>query len=199
MSFCKCGCGTVVKNNYVRGHNSKNRKTTLETRKKMSNTHKSKYKDSLTQQHNGIRICECGCGETFKAKVYWKNGKHHVKKYISGHNSREDDKKQDARRTIRIAAAKSHKIMRGKNHPWHKGQSYISKVRGRYVLKCRDNSVEAWARIIMANKIGRQIKHGEVVHHIDGNKTNDHPDNLMLFSSISEHIKWHWDNGMGPR
>lgn len=46
--------------------------------------------------------------------------------------------------------------------------------------------------IIIAEKIlGRKIKEKEVVHHIDNNKTNNNEDNLMIFVSSSDHIKYH--------
>lgn len=44
-------------------------------------------------------------------------------------------------------------------------------------------------RIVMHDKLGRNILPGEVVDHIDGNIKNNHPDNLRVFSSNAEHLK----------
>lgn len=46
-------------------------------------------------------------------------------------------------------------------------------------------------RIVAELSIGRELKRGEVVHHIDGNKQNNDPENLMVFSSQAEHAAWH--------
>lgn len=46
-------------------------------------------------------------------------------------------------------------------------------------------------RIVAEMKIGRPLKKGEVVHHVDGNIQNNKPDNLMVFKSQKEHIEWH--------
>jgi hypothetical protein len=46
-------------------------------------------------------------------------------------------------------------------------------------------------RLVMENKLGRQLIKGEIVHHIDENKQNNHPDNLELKSSIKEHLENH--------
>jgi hypothetical protein len=35
-------------------------------------------------------------------------------------------------------------------------------------------------RVVMSRKLGRQIRDNETVHHIDGDKTNNDPDNLQL-------------------
>lgn len=46
-------------------------------------------------------------------------------------------------------------------------------------------------RIVAEEKLGRKLLPGEVVHHIDGNKRNNDPGNLMVFSSQEEHAAWH--------
>lgn len=46
-------------------------------------------------------------------------------------------------------------------------------------------------RMVAERMLGRKLKPGEVVHHIDGNKRNNAPENLMVFSGQSEHAKWH--------
>lgn len=46
-------------------------------------------------------------------------------------------------------------------------------------------------RIVAAEKLGRPLTKSEVVHHIDGNHLNNHPDNLWVFPSQSEHVKYH--------
>lgn len=46
-------------------------------------------------------------------------------------------------------------------------------------------------RVVAEKLLGRQLKHGEVVHHIDGNKRNNDPDNICVFPSQSEHAKYH--------
>ena len=46
-------------------------------------------------------------------------------------------------------------------------------------------------RIVAEEMLGRKLKKGEVIHHIDGNKRNNSPENLMIFKSLSEHSKYH--------
>lgn len=40
-------------------------------------------------------------------------------------------------------------------------------------------------------KLGRPLKPGEVVHHIDRDKHNNNLSNLMIFATQAEHAKWH--------
>lgn len=38
-------------------------------------------------------------------------------------------------------------------------------------------------RVLIENSIGRLLENGEVVHHVDGDKTNDSLENLMLLGN----------------
>ena len=61
-----------------------------------------------------------------------------------------------------------------------------------------DGYIEVWTpsgvrlehQVVMDGVIGRPLQPGEVVHHIDENKGNNAPDNLML-TTQSEHIREH--------
>ncbi len=46
-------------------------------------------------------------------------------------------------------------------------------------------------RIVAEQILGRALLPGEVVHHIDGNKRNNKPENLRVFESQSDHVKFH--------
>lgn len=44
-------------------------------------------------------------------------------------------------------------------------------------------------RLVMEQKLGRFLARTEVVHHIDGDPENNHPDNLMVFQSNPDHLR----------
>ncbi|HIH8003351.1 TPA: HNH endonuclease [Streptococcus suis] len=49
--------------------------------------------------------------------------------------------------------------------------------------------------------IGRKLRRGEVVHHVDGNRRDNSYNNLLVLPSQSEHVKLHirekkfWEGG----
>ncbi|KKM98739.1 hypothetical protein LCGC14_1154850 [marine sediment metagenome] len=46
------------------------------------------------------------------------------------------------------------------------------------------------ARLVLETKLGRYIDEGYVVHHLDGDKANDTPDNLVELRDL-EHRRMH--------
>ena len=46
-------------------------------------------------------------------------------------------------------------------------------------------------RVAAEKKLGRKLKKGEVVHHVDFNGMNNDPSNLMIFKSNADHSKYH--------
>lgn len=46
-------------------------------------------------------------------------------------------------------------------------------------------------RIVAEQMLGRALRPGEVVHHINGDKRDNRPENLMVFATQQEHAAYH--------
>ena len=72
-------------------------------------------------------------------------------------------------------------IKKSGGYVWILNSSHL-KACGSYVKR---------ANLVMEKKIGRLLTKGESIHHINGIKDDDRPENLWLFSSENEHKRYH--------
>ena len=70
----------------------------------------------------------------------------------------------------------------------YREKCYVDKKTGYYRFNDSGIFVHRW---IMAKKLGRNLKDEEVIHHLNGNKLDNTPSNLMIFDSKEEHREWH--------
>lgn len=84
-----------------------------------------------------------------------------------------------------------------KNGMWSGGRWVTNKGYAKVMTKGHpraDRDGYVLEHIIAAEKkIGRLLNDKEVVHHKDGDKLNNKPDNLIVFASHGEHLKHHAD------
>ncbi len=46
-------------------------------------------------------------------------------------------------------------------------------------------------RLVAEQILGRKLLPGEVVHHINSDKRDNRPENIMVFKNQAEHARWH--------
>ncbi len=85
-------------------------------------------------------------------------------------------------------------MKKGQSAAWKYGRGrHRRKSDGRLYVTGRDRSCVPFARIVLAAKLGRDLFPDEHAHHINGDPTDDRPENLELLDP-SEHQKIH-DHG----
>ena len=88
--------------------------------------------------------------------------------------------------------SESHKDLQvgGRNPNW-KGGRYKCKSTGYIFVYLRNGERTREHRIVAESMLGRRLKKGEVVHHINGDPSDNRPQNLEIFASHAEHMKIH--------
>lgn len=92
-------------------------------------------------------------------------------------------------RVLRRNGINTFKIPKGEKHGHWKGGRIIDEAGYARVRVTSDDEFESMRmhdgyvmehRLVLARKLGRPLTRTETVHHIDGDKLNNHPDNLQL-------------------
>jgi hypothetical protein len=127
-----------------------------------------------------VKLCECGCGEP--APIAWRTRsnlgwvKGQPTKFINGHQWTG--------------------ATRGENHPHWEGGRKLDK--DGYVLVnvgvdhhlARSTGYALEHRLVAEEMLGRSLAEGEVVHHVNGVKDDNRPENLMVFQTHSDHVRY---------
>jgi hypothetical protein len=83
--------------------------------------------------------------------------------------------------------------LQGENNPAWLGGTYIEPEKGYRMVRrpshhrARQNGYVLEHLLVAENVLGRRLRRGEEVHHIDGDKLNNHPSNLKVYASHREH------------
>jgi hypothetical protein len=123
-----------------------------------------------------------------KTKSIWKGKKLSLEHRMKLSKSHQGQKWTTNQKEIMSAKFK------GKNNPAWKGGQIISRgyvyiYNPKHPSATKDGYVKR-ARLIMEKQIGRYLHRWEVIHHINGIKNDDRPENLMRFDNHSEHLKF---------
>lgn len=73
------------------------------------------------------------------------------------------------------------------NHRYNGGLCF-NKIHRRWVIHC--GKLMHFARAVMAAQVGRLLRSDEIVHHVNGDTTDDAPENLQIVTR-AEHILMH--------
>lgn len=136
----------------------------------------AKYRASYIGNHrrahmlrlNPRPLCACGCGQPVEHPLNqpWK-----WNRYLHNHHSRVE------------------------NHPRWRGGEWATRQGYVYTWcpghpRAKDGKHVKRATIVMEKKIGRLLKKDEQVHHINGDKQDDRPENLQVLT-CAEHATLH--------
>jgi len=82
-------------------------------------------------------------------------------------------------------------VASGEKSPTWKGGRWVCKTHGYVIINYAPNKKIREHRFVMEKHLGRKLRKGEVVHHINRIKTDNRIENLILCKNESEHRKHH--------
>lgn len=116
-----------------------------------------------------MKLCECGCGWPTNLAPFSHPKNRWIKgeplRFIKGHSRRG--------RGSGLKAANGYRYILLPNHPNANGDGYVK-----------------LATVLAARVLGRAFRPKEIVHHIDGDRSNDATDNLLICTQ-SYHMAIH--------
>lgn len=132
-------------------------------------------------------------------QCYWDSMKNKIKKYKMSIETRKklsiaNTGKKHSLKVIEILRQRMLGKTKEKSIHWKGGR--ILDSRGYYIIRLPEhpNSVNKYVpehRLNVEKNIGRYLNHNEIVHHINGIKTDNRIENLVICQSLSEHRKYH--------
>ncbi len=149
--------------------------------------------------------CKCGCGQRTNIAPYnhkkygWIGGE--PMRFLKGHGAKPMYGKDNPNYGKGLFGKDNpmhgvHKF--GKDSPQWKGGVAVKKEKNTSYVRVyrpehtRSDGKYVLEHILIAERMtGKPLPEGSVVHHIDGNGLNNNEDNLMIFTSSADHLKFH--------
>jgi len=153
--------------------------------------------------------CKCGCGQETKDWNVYING--HNKSFLGKTHSEETKAKiSKSRENVKISEETRKKLSiastgkifseeaiqkmsvaktKERHHCWNGG--VMIHKNGRTFIRISKGEYKARARIVMENKLGRVLSSNEIIHHINGDPSDDRIENLMLTNRSKHTINHH--------
>ena len=128
------------------------------------------------QGPNPSGICMCGCGGAAPIAKVSRDGykKGEPKRFIQYHNCCGEGECNPRWNKGRTINGNGYVMISAPDHPRADKYGYV------------------YEHILVLEKVmGRPILRTEAIHHLDGNKSNNDPKNLVLFATMGMHTKFH--------